>query len=172
MEATYLQPLPLLTMDLIAQWAIALQKRSEQLEESQQWVHASHLTAAICFKKKHFQTIINYMFKRGDLVLMHNTRIEKSSNKKMKLQYLGPLIVVSRNKGGAYILCELDRSVLQNPIAQFHICWEINFLTRRFYWHWGRQVEGDGRTGFWRGWRRFIGFTLWEQARRQLNSCQ
>ena len=52
---------------------------------------------------------------------MHNTRIEKSLIKKMKLQYLGPLIVISRNKGGVYILCELDGLVLQNPIAQFHI---------------------------------------------------
>ena len=64
-EATYLQPPPLsvlLTTDLIAQQAIALQKRPEQLEELQQWVHASRLTAAIRFEKKHFQTIINYVF--------------------------------------------------------------------------------------------------------------
>ena len=39
----------------------------------------------------------------------------------MKLWHLGLLIVVSRNKGGAYILCELDGSVLQSPIAQFCI---------------------------------------------------
>ena len=39
----------------------------------------------------------------------------------MKPRYLGLLIVVSRNKGGAYILCEVDGSVLQNPIAWFHV---------------------------------------------------
>ena len=61
------------------------------------------------------------MFKQGDLVLMHNTRIEKSLNKKMKLRYLGLLIVISRNKGGAYILCELDGLVLQNPIVRFRV---------------------------------------------------
>ena len=39
----------------------------------------------------------------------------------MKPWYLEPLIVISRNKGGAYILCKLNGSVLQNPIAQFCI---------------------------------------------------
>ena len=59
---------------------------------------------------------------------MRNTRIEKSLNKKMKPWYLGPLIVVSRNKRGAYILCELDGSVLQNPIAWFCI---LPYLARK-----------------------------------------
>ena len=59
---------------------------------------------------------------------MCNMKIEKSLNKKMKPQYLGPLIVVSRNRRGAYILCELDGSVLQNPIAQFCV---MPYLARK-----------------------------------------
>jgi hypothetical protein len=54
-------------------------------------------------------------------VLMQNTAIEKSLNRKMKPRYLGPLIVLSRNGGGAYILCELDRSVLRNTVAVFQL---------------------------------------------------
>ena len=72
--------------------------------------------------------IENYAFKRGDLVLVRNTKIEKSLNKKMKPRYLGPLIVVSRTKRGAYIVCELDGAVLHNPIAQFRI---IPYLARK-----------------------------------------
>jgi hypothetical protein len=52
---------------------------------------------------------------------MHNTQIEKSLNKKMCARYIGPLIVVSRNYGGAYILAELDGTVLHRPIAAFHL---------------------------------------------------
>jgi hypothetical protein len=50
---------------------------------------------------------------------MRNTQIEKSINKKMCARYIGPLIVVSRNYGSAYILSELDGTVLHRPIATF-----------------------------------------------------
>jgi hypothetical protein len=36
-------------------------------------------------------------------------------------QYLGPLIILSRNKGGAYIIAELDGSVFDQPIEAFCI---------------------------------------------------
>ena len=46
----------------------------------------------------------------------------------MKPWYLGPLIVFSRNKGGAYILCELYGSVLQNLIVWFCI---LSYFARK-----------------------------------------
>ena len=46
----------------------------------------------------------------------------------MKLQYLGLLIVVSRNRRGTYIVCKLDGMVLQNPIAQFQV---LPYLARK-----------------------------------------
>ena len=59
---------------------------------------------------------------------MYNTQIEKSLNQKMKPRYLEPIIVVSRTRRGAYILCELDGSVLHNPVVQF---WVIPYLARK-----------------------------------------
>jgi hypothetical protein len=52
---------------------------------------------------------------------MRNTQIEKSLNKKMCARYIGPLIVVSCNYGSAYILAELDGTVLHRPIAAFRL---------------------------------------------------
>ncbi|KNZ80070.1 hypothetical protein J132_07951, partial [Termitomyces sp. J132] len=75
-------------------------------------VFCARRLAAICFENN---------FKAGDLVLMRNTRIEVTHNKKMKPHYLGPLVVISRNHGGAYIICELDGSVLHHPVAAFSL---------------------------------------------------
>ena len=59
--------------------------------------------------------------KLGDLVLVWNTTIEKALNRKMQPQYLRLLIVLARNKGGVYIIAELNGLVFDRPIAAFHI---------------------------------------------------
>ena len=58
---------------------------------------------------------------------MRNTCIEVTHNKKMRPQYLGPLVVISCNQGGAYILCKLGGSVLHQLVATFHL---VPYLTR------------------------------------------
>ena len=123
-EANYLLPpldSPLSKTDLIVWWAIALQKCREHLTELHRKVHTVHLKAAIQFEKDHAHTIHDYNFKSGDLVLIRNTVIEKALNRKMRACYLGPLIVVSHNKGGAYIIAELDGSVFDRPVAAFRV---------------------------------------------------
>ena len=49
----------------------------------------------------------------------------------MRAHYLGPLIVLARNKGGAYIVAELDSSVFDRPATVFCVipyfaCTHIN----------------------------------------------
>ena len=55
-------------------------------------------------------------------------KVRYSSNKKMKPHYLGPLIIISRNKGGTYILCKLDGIVLHRPIAAYRV---LPYLAKR-----------------------------------------
>ena len=57
----------------------------------------------------------DFNFGRGDLVL-----VRPQSCGKMQARYLGPLVVVSRNKG-AYIICELNGSVFDRPLAAFRV---------------------------------------------------
>ena len=123
-EANYLLPppeAPLSSTDLIARRAITLQKRRAQLANLQDKVYAARVQAAVRFEKEHANTIKNFKFKLGDLVLVRNTAIEKSLNRKMRARYLGPLVVLAQNRGGAYIVAELDGSVFDRPAAAFRV---------------------------------------------------
>ena len=122
-EATYLLPppdAPLASTDLIAQHAVALQKRRSHLSALASNVYTAQIKATICFEQEHAATIVKYDFNLGDLVI-RNTAIEKSLNRKMCARYLGLLIVISQNKGGAYIVSKLDGSVFDRPIAAFRV---------------------------------------------------
>jgi hypothetical protein len=123
-EATYLLPppdAPLSTTELITTRAMALQKRKSHLTALHSKVMTARLQAAIRFEREHAATIRDFDFQQGDLVLVRNTAIEKALNRKMRPRYIGPLVVISRNKGRAYIVCELNGSVFDRPIAAFRV---------------------------------------------------
>jgi hypothetical protein len=123
-EATYLLPPPsvlLSTTELIAVRAIALQKRRAHLSTLHSKVMAAHVQAAVRFERTHPATVRDFNFQRGDLVLVRNTAIEKALNRKMRPRYTGLVVVISRNQGGAYVLCELNGSVFDCPVTAFRI---------------------------------------------------
>ncbi|EIW58978.1 uncharacterized protein TRAVEDRAFT_107857, partial [Trametes versicolor FP-101664 SS1] len=107
--------------------AVELQRRHEQLVRLNSKVFRARVEAARKFECDHQHTIRDYDFKAGALVLMQHTQIEKSLNCKMRAQYTGPLVVVSRKRGGAYVLCELDGSVLHRAVGAFRL---IPYLAR------------------------------------------
>src|SRR6266852_403112 len=85
-EANYLAPPPnslLSTTDLIAHRAVALQKRQEDLALLKDHVHSARNCTALRFEREHAVTLRDFDFKRGDLVLIRNTAIEKALNWKM-----------------------------------------------------------------------------------------
>ena len=123
-KANYLLPPPdslLSTTELIARRAVALQKRQADLTCIRSDVYKARNRAALHFEQEHLASIHDYNFTQGSLVLVRNTAIKKALNRKMRPRYFGPMVVVSRNKGGAYILCDLDGTLNHAPTATFRV---------------------------------------------------
>jgi hypothetical protein len=81
--------------DLISCCAITLQKQPANVNALYSTVYQAWLKAAHRFEQQHLRTLKDFNFQCSSLVLMRNTQIEKSLNKKMCARYIGPLIVVS-----------------------------------------------------------------------------
>jgi len=82
--------------------------------------------------------IQEFNLEAGSLVLVKNSVIEMSADRKMKPRYLGPIVVVRKLRRDAYILAELDGSVWQNRVAAFRV---ISYLSRKKI-DFTREVQG------------------------------
>jgi len=130
-EAMYLVPPPDSTLsdeDLLVHRGKEFAKRQSDLDKLRQCIHAARIAHMDRFSREHTTKTRDYNFAPGSLMLIRNTRFEKSLNRKMRPRYIGPMIIISHNRGGAYIVAELNGAVLDRPIGAFHI---IPYFPRR-----------------------------------------
>jgi len=66
-------------------------------------------------------SIQDYDFKKEELVLVLNKKIEPNVGQKCKPRYFGSMVVVTRLQNGAYILSEVDGAVLHLKFVAFHL---------------------------------------------------
>ena len=123
-EATWLVEYPdhiISTAELVGLRARALAKHIQHVDEMRLRVSAEKLAAVRRYERVHEHTIKNYDFKPGDLILIRNTKVEKSLNTKMETRYLGPMVVVRRTQGGSYLVCEMNGAMYPGKVAQFRV---------------------------------------------------
>ena len=121
-EATYLAPkqdFGISTEELIAIHARQLKKRPEDIKNMQETVTNYRRKALERFERDHMARIKDFDFKKGDLVLLRNSRIEESLNRKTKPCYIGPMLVVRKKKNASYVIAELDSAQSQQHVAGF-----------------------------------------------------
>jgi hypothetical protein len=116
------------TSELLALRIRQLEKHSNDLERASEILKKARLRSKEQFNRRYAKRLQKSYYAPGTLVLVRNVRFEQHLNHfKINPRYLGPYVVVRKTNRGAYILKELDGTILKQTIAAFRL---ISYVTR------------------------------------------
>jgi len=107
--------------DLLALRICQLERCPEDRERAVETLKEARFKSKEQFERRYAKWMRKEAYQPGDLVLVHNTRIEKELNWKTKPRYLDPFVVEQRTRGGSYVLSEMDGTISCRGIATFRL---------------------------------------------------
>ena len=107
--------------DLLANRIRQLQKKPEDLEKAAATLKKNRLRSKEQFEKRFQTRLCKDAYEPGTLVLVRNSEVENSLDRKARPRYLGPYQVSRQTRNGAYVLEELDGTPWRQGIAAFRI---------------------------------------------------
>src|SRR5436190_6752153 len=100
--------------DLLAMRARQIERRDEDIEEAV--AHLQRMREQGKEQYDRMRAVIKELPKKGDLVLLHNSKLETSHSKKLKFRWTGPYRVKEVvNEKGTYWLEGMDGTQLKLP---------------------------------------------------------
>jgi hypothetical protein len=109
------------TSDLLALRIRQLEKRPEDIAKAAASLKKHRCKSRDIFEQKYRHLFHTTDFYQGQLVLMRNSAVEDSLDRKSKPRYLGPFIVARKTKRNSYVLRELDGTYMRNNTAAFRL---------------------------------------------------
>jgi hypothetical protein len=113
-----------------------LSKHDRDIKRASETLRKACFRSKQQFERRFIKKLQREEYKRGELVLLRNVgiKVSVSSRRKTDDRYFGPYEVDRKNRGGAYILKELDGTLFRNnPTAAFRL---LPYITRS---HWFMQ---------------------------------
>jgi len=115
------------TSDLLALHIRQLQKHESDIQRASQILLNARLRSKEQFNRRYAKKLQKDNYKKGELVLVYNSRLESTLNKfKVDPRYLGPFEVERRTSRGNYVLKNLDGTIHAEPYAAFRLYSYIN----------------------------------------------
>lgn len=116
------------TEELLVLRAQQIFKHPDNVQRASETLKKARFTSKAQFEKRFHKRLTRTKYKPGELVLVRNTAIEMSHDRKSKPRYLGPYEVHKETKGGNYKLKELDGTSLRYTYAAFRL---LPYISRR-----------------------------------------
>lgn len=107
--------------DLLALRIQQLERHDEDIAKAASVLREARFRSKAQFERRFEKQMRHKFYEPGDLVIVRNSKIDKSLNKKHKPRYLGPFEVDRRTQGGSYVLKELDGTFIRKGVAAFRL---------------------------------------------------
>ena len=121
------------TKDLLALRMRQLSKHPEDLAQAAKTLKKARFDSKVQFEQRFQKRLSRDEYKPNELVLVRNTAVEMSHDRKHKPRYLGPYKVVEQTCGKNYILREMDGARHIQKYAAYRL---LPYITRK---HWFMQ---------------------------------
>jgi hypothetical protein len=128
------------TSDLLILRARQIARHPDDITKASETLRKARFTSKNHFERKFIKKLTRAIYQPGELVLVRNTAVEMSHDRKHKPRYLGPYEVAERTIKGNYKLKELDGTELQYKYAAFRI---LPYITRHHSFMKNNQEKED-----------------------------